>query len=78
MAAKQRWLEDNLERIGKVRPETLLPIVYGPEWGYRRRARLSARHVLSRGGALVGFRERRSTHVADMRECHVLPETISN
>ena len=35
MAAKQRWLEDNLERIGKVRPETLLPIVYGAEWGYR-------------------------------------------
>jgi 23S rRNA (uracil1939-C5)-methyltransferase len=77
MAAKQRWLEDNLERIGKVRPETLLPIVYGPEWGYRRRARLSARHVPSRGGALVGFRERHSTHVADMRECHVLPQELS-
>jgi 23S rRNA (uracil1939-C5)-methyltransferase len=77
MAAKQRWLEDNLERIGKVRPESLLPIVYGPEWGYRRRARLSARHVPSRGGAMVGFRERRSTHVADMRECHVLPQELS-
>ena len=77
MAAKQRWLEDALERIGKVRPETLLPIVYGPEWGYRRRARLSARHVPSRGGAMVGFRERRSTHVADMRECHVLPQELS-
>lgn len=77
MAAKQRWLEDNLERIGKVRAEALLPIVYGPEWGYRRRARLSARHVPSRGGAMVGFRERRSTHVADMRECHVLPQELS-
>jgi 23S rRNA (uracil1939-C5)-methyltransferase len=77
MAAKQRWLEDCLERIGKVKPETLLPIVYGPEWGYRARARLSVRYVQSRGGAMVGFRERRSTHVADMRECHVLPEAIS-
>ena len=77
MAAKQRWLEDCLERIGKVEPETLLPIVYGPEWGYRHRARLSVRFVASRGGAMVGFRERRSTHVADMRECHVLPEKIS-
>jgi 23S rRNA (uracil1939-C5)-methyltransferase len=77
MAAKQRWLEDCLERIGKVKPETLLPIVYGPEWGYRHRARLSVRYVHSRGGAMVGFRERRSTHVADMRECHVLPQTIS-
>jgi 23S rRNA (uracil1939-C5)-methyltransferase len=76
MAAKQRWLEDCLERIGKVQPETLLPIVYGPEWGYRHRARLSVRHVPSKG-AMVGFRERRSTHVADMRECHVLPERFS-
>ena len=76
MAAKQRWLEDCLERIGKVKPETLLPIVYGPEWGYRHRARLSVRHVQSRG-AMVGFRERRSTHVADMHECHVLPERVS-
>jgi 23S rRNA (uracil1939-C5)-methyltransferase len=75
MAAKQRWLEDNLERIGKVRPETLLPIVYGPEWGYRHRARLSVRHV-PRKGAMVGFRERRSTYVTDMRECPVLPEKI--
>jgi 23S rRNA (uracil1939-C5)-methyltransferase len=33
--------------------------------------------VESRGGAMVGFRERRSTHVADMRECHVLPEMVS-
>ena len=77
MAAKQRWLEDCLERIGKVKPETLLPIVYGPEWGYRHRARLSVRYVHSRGGAMVGFRERRSTHVADMRECHVLPLALS-
>lgn len=77
MAAKQRWLEDNLARIGKVRPDTLLPIVYGPEWGYRHRARLSVRRVPSRGGVLVGFRERRSSYVADLRECPVLPERIS-
>ena len=77
MAAKQRALEDNLQRIGKVKPETILPIVYGEEWGYRRRARLSVRRVDKKGGVMVGFRERRSTHVADMRECHVLPENIS-
>ncbi len=77
MAAKQRWLEDCLERIGKVKPETLLPIVYGPEWGYRNRARLSVRRVPSRGGVLIGFRERRSTFIADMRECPVLPESVA-
>jgi 23S rRNA (uracil1939-C5)-methyltransferase len=77
MAAKQRWLEDNLERIAGVRPDTLLPIVYGPEWGYRRRARLSVRRVPSRGGVLVGFRERRSSYIAQMDECRVLPEAVS-
>jgi 23S rRNA (uracil1939-C5)-methyltransferase len=76
MAAKQRWLEDCLERIGKVKPETLLPIVYGAEWGYRHRARLSVRHLTTRG-AMVGFRERRSTHVAEMTQCHVLPDAVS-
>jgi 23S rRNA (uracil1939-C5)-methyltransferase len=77
MAAKQRWLEDCLERIGKVKPETLLPIVYGPEWGYRHRARLSARYLESKGSALVGFRERRSSYIADMSECRVLPPHAS-
>ena len=76
MAGKQRWLEDCLERIGKVKPEILLPIVYGAEWGYRHRARLSVRHLTTRG-AMVGFRERRSTHVAEMTQCHVLPERVS-
>ena len=77
MAAKQRWLEENLARIGKVKPEALLPIVYGEEWGYRARARLSAHRVETLGGVLVGFRERRSTHVADMQSCEVLPARIS-
>ncbi|HYI85741.1 MAG TPA: 23S rRNA (uracil(1939)-C(5))-methyltransferase RlmD [Burkholderiales bacterium] len=76
MAAKQRWLEDCLERIGKVEPETMLPVTYGPEWGYRHRARLSVRFLTARG-AMVGFRERRSTHVAEMRGCHVLPPAVS-
>ena len=77
MAAKQRGLEDNLARIGRVQPDLLLPIIYGPQWGYRSRARLSVRHVPKKGGALVGFRERRSTYVADMDACHVLVPAVS-
>jgi len=77
LAAKQRWLEDSLARIGKVSPETVLPIVYGPEWGYRRRARLTVRRVAKKGGVLVGFHERRSSYVADMLSCEVLPERVS-
>lgn len=77
VAAKQRWLEDCFARIGKVQAETLLAPIYGEEWEYRRRARLSARYVPGKGGALVGFRERRSTYVADMRSCEVLPQALS-
>src|SRR6185436_14831146 len=45
VAAKQRGLEDNLARIGKVRAEAMLAPIYGDEWGYRHRARLSVRFV---------------------------------
>jgi 23S rRNA (uracil1939-C5)-methyltransferase len=77
VAAKQRWLEDCFERIGKVRPESMLAPIYGEEWGYRRRARLSVRYVEKKGGAMVGFRERRSTFVTDMQGCLVLPVHVS-
>lgn len=77
MAAKQDWLLQNLARIGKVHPERVLPGVTGEEWGYRHRARLSVRRVQKKGGVMVGFRERRSTYVADMRECRVLPAHVS-
>jgi len=76
MAAKQDGLLQNLARIGRVQPERVLPMIRGEEWGYRHRARLSVRHV-QRKGVMVGFRERRSTYVADMHECPVLPERIS-
>ena len=78
VASKQKTLEDALERIGRVKPETLLPAIGGPAWNYRYRARLSVRHVPKKGGVLVGFHERHSSFVADMRECHVLPKKISD
>jgi 23S rRNA (uracil1939-C5)-methyltransferase len=77
VAAKQRWLEDSLARIGNVQPESLLAPLYGDEWGYRSRARFSARRVEKKGGVLVGFRERRSSYIVDMRECAVLPPHVS-
>ncbi len=77
VAAKQRVLEDNLARLGNVKPEVMLPPIYGPAWGYRHRARMSARLVAKKGGVLVGFHEKRSSFIADMRECHILPPHIS-
>jgi 23S rRNA (uracil1939-C5)-methyltransferase len=78
VAVKQRVLEDNLWHIGKVRPEVVLPPIYGQPWGYRHRARMSVRMVLKKGGALVGFHERKSSFVADMSSCEVLPRSISD
>ncbi|WP_034619413.1 MULTISPECIES: 23S rRNA (uracil(1939)-C(5))-methyltransferase RlmD [Chitinibacter] len=77
VAAKQRVLEDNLERIGSVHPQAMLPAIYGPAWGYRHRARLSARFVAKKGTVLVGFHEKRSSFIADMTECHILPPHVS-
>jgi 23S rRNA (uracil1939-C5)-methyltransferase len=77
VAVKQRVLEDSLWHIGRVRPELILPAIYGPAWGYRHRARLAVRHVPKKGGALVGFHEKRSSYVADMDSCEVLPERFS-
>ena len=74
---KQRVLEDNLQRIGKVKPEVILPAIYGQPWGYRQRARLSVRHVLKKGKTLVGFREKNGKYVADMQHCEILTPKIA-
>ncbi len=74
---KQRALEDTLWHLGRVRaPHILTPLV-GAAWGYRFRARLTVRNVPKKGGVLVGFHEKGSSYVADMRECHTLPPHVS-
>jgi 23S rRNA (uracil1939-C5)-methyltransferase len=77
VAIKQRVLEDNLFHIGRVRPHHVLRPIHGPDWGYRYRARLSVRFVEKKGGVLIGFHERRSSFIADMRTCEILPPKVS-
>jgi 23S rRNA (uracil1939-C5)-methyltransferase len=77
IAAKQRALENALWHVGRVRPETMLRPIEGPSWGYRHRARLTSRFVAKKDVVLVGFHERKSTFVADMTSCEVLPAPIS-
>ena len=77
VATKQRALEDALWHLGKVKPEQLLRPIEGPAWGYRYRARLSVRYVAKKGKVLVGFHERKSSYVADMDSCEVLPPHLS-
>ena len=77
VATKQRALEDALWHLGKVKAEQLLRPIEGPAWGYRYRARLSVRFVAKKGKVLVGFHERKSSFVADMERCEVLPPHLS-
>ena len=77
VAVKQRVLEDNLWHLAKVKPDRMLRAIEGPAWGYRDRARLSVRFVAKKGTVLIGFHERKSRYVADMRVCPVLPPKVS-
>ncbi|HNC19516.1 23S rRNA (uracil(1939)-C(5))-methyltransferase RlmD [Accumulibacter sp.] len=77
VAAKQRLLEDNLWHLGRIKADQLYAPIYGQPWGYRYRARLSVRLVPKKGGVLVGFHEKRSSYVADMKQCEILPSHLS-
>lgn len=77
VAIKQRALEDALWHLGRVRPALMLRPLQGPAWGYRWRARLSVRFVVKRGEVLIGFHERKSRYIADMRSCAILPPQVS-
>jgi len=78
VAVKQRVMEDNLWHLGKVKADMILRPIEGPAWGYRYRARLSVRYVRKKGAVLIGFHERKSRYVADMKECRVLPASVSD
>jgi 23S rRNA (uracil1939-C5)-methyltransferase len=77
LAAKERQLLDNLERIGRVRPEQVLAPLRGPAWAYRRRARLGVKYVYKKGRVLAGFREREKPYLADIQRCEILLEPMA-
>jgi 23S rRNA (uracil1939-C5)-methyltransferase len=72
LAAKSAELSEALARVARVAPATWLPPLTGPEWGYRRRARLGAKFVRKKGCVVVGFRERAAPYVAQLGSCDVL------
>jgi 23S rRNA (uracil1939-C5)-methyltransferase len=74
--AKQQMLLDNLQRIGGIVPDEVLPALCGPVWGYRGKARLGIKDVIKKGRVLAGFREKRSAYLADLRRCEVLHPSV--
>jgi len=74
---KQKQLMDNLERIGKVTPNEVLPPLKTATTGYRRRARLGVRYVHKKSRVLIGFREKFSNYITDMPSCLILDKRIN-
>ncbi|APG05285.1 23S rRNA (uracil(1939)-C(5))-methyltransferase [Luteibacter rhizovicinus DSM 16549] len=73
IAAKQRVLAENFERIGKVMPARWLPPLSDQPWAYRRKGRFSVRYVAKMDRVLVGFREESNPRlVADIEHCEVI------
>lgn len=76
LTVKQQQLQDALQRIGRVTPQTWLAPLGGPLWGYRRRARLGVKYVPRKQRVVVGFRERRAPLVAALDACEVLAAPV--
>jgi 23S rRNA (uracil1939-C5)-methyltransferase len=75
---KQSQLTEALTRIGRVTPARVLEPLQADVWGYRRRARLAARWVPKKNRTVVGFRERSTPYVADLKRCEVLQPPVDN
>lgn len=76
VAFKQRILEEQLTRIGKVYPQQILPPIYASAWHYRDRARLTV-DVGTSGFVKLGFQARGTHDVVDIASCEVLPQHVS-
>lgn len=76
LQTKQRVLAEQLERLGKIKPEAWLAPITGPALGYRRRARLGVYFVPGKG-VVIGFRQRHKSYLADLDTCPVLEPKIS-
>jgi 23S rRNA (uracil1939-C5)-methyltransferase len=71
VALKQQALLDMMTHAG-LKAAEILPPLRGEAWGYRKKARLGVKYVAKKGRVLVGFRERNTPFIADMRRCEVL------
>jgi 23S rRNA (uracil1939-C5)-methyltransferase len=73
---KQSVLLEQFTHLGHVQTESVLPPLKGPAFGYRHKARLAVKYVIKKEKVLVGFREKRSTFVANIEHCEVLHPAI--
>ena len=69
---KQSVLLEQLQHIGGLAPERVIPPLSASHWGYRRKARMGVKYVDGKEKVLVGFREKNSRFIADIDSCEVL------
>ncbi|MBU2709713.1 23S rRNA (uracil(1939)-C(5))-methyltransferase RlmD [Zooshikella harenae] len=67
---KQQAVVEQIQRIAKTEPETLLPAICSQPWGYRQRARLAC-HVV-KGQLQLGFRGLQSEQIVEVTHCLTL------
>jgi 23S rRNA (uracil1939-C5)-methyltransferase len=75
---KQQQLTEQFSRIAGVQPEEWAAPLAGPEFGYRRRARLAVRWDVKAKRLDVGFRAAASQDIITISECLVLVQPLQS
>ncbi|ROL66381.1 23S rRNA (uracil(1939)-C(5))-methyltransferase RlmD [Pseudomonas vranovensis] len=76
LALKQRLLAEQLQRVAGVQPEHWAAPLTGPEFGYRRRARVAVRWDHKAKQLEVGFRAEASQDIVAIDDCPVLVQPL--
>ena len=76
LALKQRMLTEQLSRVAGVEPEEWAAPLAGPEFGYRRRARIAVRWDARAKRLDVGFRAAGSQDIVAIDHCLVLVQAL--
>ncbi len=76
LALKQRSLAEQLSRVAGIEPVQWASPLGGPEFGYRRRARLAVRWDAKARRLDVGFRAGASRDIVAIEECPVLVQPL--
>ena len=76
LALKQRMLAEQLSRVAGVQPEEWAAPLSGPEFGYRRRARVAVRWDAKAKRLDVGFRAAASQDIIAISDCPVLVQPL--
>lgn len=78
LALKQRTLSEQLTRFAGLQPQVWAAPLSGPEFGYRRRARLAVRWDAKAARLEVGFRATASQQIVSIEQCPVLVQPLQS